>query len=73
MDSAFTRLETPDFYLWGYLKDNVYENNLQTTDELKAAITGKIRQIPKEECVRIIDNFAHFEKNIKTMQTDSGG
>ena len=51
-------LNPPDFYLWGYLKDNVYENNLQTIGELKAAITRKIRQIPKEECVRVIDNFA---------------
>ena len=63
----------------------MYENNPQTIGDLKAAITGKIRQIPKEECVRVIDNFArcvpstprttfgaHFEKNIKTMQTDSG-
>ena len=59
MGSAFTRLEPPIcFYLWGYLKDNVYENNPQTIGELKAAITGKIRQIPKEECVRVIDNFA---------------
>ena len=51
-------LNPPDFYLLGYLKDNVYENNPQTIGELKAAITGKIRQIPKEECVRVIDNFA---------------
>ena len=51
-------LNPPDCYLWGYLKDNVYENNPQTIGELKAAITGKIRQIPKEECVRVIDNFA---------------
>jgi hypothetical protein len=34
----------------------VYENNPQTIGELKAAI--KIREIPKEECVRVIDNFA---------------
>ena len=34
------------------------ENNPQTICELKAAITGKIRQIPKEECVRVIDNIA---------------
>ena len=34
------------FYLWGYLKDNVYENNPQTIVELKAAITAKIREIP---------------------------
>ena len=30
----------------------------QTIGELKAAITGKIIEIPKEECVRVIDNFA---------------
>ena len=36
----------------------MYENNPQTIGQLKAAITGKIRQIPKEECVRVIDNFA---------------
>jgi hypothetical protein len=48
----------PYFYLWGYLKDNVYENNPQTIGELKEAITAKIREIPKEECVRVIDNFA---------------
>ena len=51
-------LNPPYFYLWGYLKDNMYENNPQTIGELKAAITAKIREIPKEECVRVIDNFA---------------
>jgi hypothetical protein len=47
--SAFTRLEPPPpyFYLWGYLKDIVFENNPQTIGELKAAITAKIREIPK--------------------------
>ena len=39
-------LNPPYFYLWGYLKDNVYENNPQTIGELKAAITAKIREIP---------------------------
>jgi hypothetical protein len=39
--SAFT----PYFDLWGYLKDNVHENNPQTIGELKAAITAKIREI----------------------------
>jgi hypothetical protein len=39
-------LNPPDFYLWGYLKDNVYENNPQTIGELKAAITTKFREIP---------------------------
>ena len=47
-----------DFYLWGYLKDNVYQNNPQTISELKTAITTKIRTISREECVKVIDNFA---------------
>jgi hypothetical protein len=51
-------LNPPYFYLWGYLKDNVHENNPQTFGELKAAIIAKIREIPKEERVRVIDNFA---------------
>jgi hypothetical protein len=38
-------LNPPDFYLWGYLKDNMYENNTQTIGELKAAITTKFREI----------------------------
>ena len=51
-------LNPPDFYLWGYLKDRVYENNPQTIGDLKTAITARIRAIPIEECVRVIDNFA---------------
>jgi exonuclease V gamma subunit len=50
-------LNPPYFYLWRYLKDNVHENNPQSIGELKAAITAKIREIPKEECVRVIDNL----------------
>jgi len=48
-------LNPPDFYTWGYLKDWVYGNNPQTIPDLKAAI----RAIPREECGRVIENFAH--------------
>ena len=48
----------PEFYLWGYLKDWVCENNLQTISELKTAITARIRAILIEECVCVIDSFA---------------
>lgn len=51
-------LNLPDFYLWGFLKDNVYQGNPQTIEELKTAITAKIRAIPKEECIKMIQNFA---------------
>ena len=51
-------LNPPDFYLWGFLKDNVYENNPQSIAELKTAIDQNIRAISKKECVRVINNFA---------------
>ena len=40
--AAFTGLEPPDFYMWGYLKDRVYGENPQTIPDLKAAITAAI-------------------------------
>ena len=36
----------PDIYLRGYLKDQVYENNTQTVDDLKTAITAGSGQSP---------------------------
>ena len=51
-------LNPPDFYLWGYFKDNVYENNPQTIPELKRAITVRIRRISVEECIRVIEMYS---------------
>ena len=34
-------LNSPDFYLWGYLKDRVYEHNLQAIPNLKPAIRAE--------------------------------
>jgi len=55
--AAFTGLEPPRFYLWGYLKDMVYGNNPQTIADLQASITAAVRAIPREECGRVIENF----------------
>ena len=51
-------LNPQDFYQWGFLKDNVYQGNPQTSEELKTAITAKIRAILKEECIKVSQNFA---------------
>ena len=51
-------LNPPDFYLWGFLKDCVYQNNTQTIAELKEAITQQIRGTAREVCVEVIVNFA---------------
>ena len=48
-------LKPPDFYLWWFLKDNVYKNSLQTIPELTKVT---IRGISQQECVRVVDNFA---------------
>ena len=58
MGLIVTRFKPPEFYLWDYLKDRVYRNNSQTIGDLKTAITARIRAVPIEECVRVIDNFA---------------
>ena len=63
MVALLADLNPPDFYLWGYLKDNVYGNKPQIIPELKTAITSAIRAIPNEEFVRVIKNFArHIQK-----------
>ena len=50
-------LKPPDFYFWGCLKDNVYGKNPQTIPELKGNVKGRLKQIPVEECIQVIDNF----------------
>ena len=47
---AFIQLNSSYSYIWGLLKDNVYENNV--------VINQKICAIPERECIRMIDNFA---------------
>ena len=46
-----------DYYLWGYLKGKVYNNNPKTIKELKANIRQEIAAIPKSTLARVIDNF----------------
>ena len=63
-------LNPTDFYPWGFLKDIVYQENPQTIEELKTAITAKIRAIPKEECVKVIDNFT---RRVQVCLQQNGG
>jgi len=51
-------LSPPDLHFWGYLKDRVYGNNPQTIPDVKAEITAAVIAIPREECGRVIKNFA---------------
>ena len=47
-------LNPPDYFLRGYLKDRVCENNPQTRE---ACIRREIRRIPQEMLNRVVDNF----------------
>ena len=38
-------LTVPDFFLWGYLKSNVYASKPKTIDELKCNIRAEIAAI----------------------------
>lgn len=41
-------LTAPDFFLWGYLKSNVYANKPETLEQLKQNIRDEINEIPVE-------------------------
>ena len=47
-------LNPPDYFLRGYLKDRVCENNPQTREDI---IRREIRWIPQEMLSRVVDNF----------------
>ena len=47
-------LNPPDYFLKGYLKDRVYENNPQTREDI---IRRDIRWIPQEMLNRVVDNL----------------
>ena len=63
-------LNPPDFFLWGFLKDNIYQDNPLTIAALKAAITENIQTITQEECDRVINNFA---RRIQECLRQNGG
>ena len=59
-------MNPPNFYLWGFLKDTVYENHPTSIAELKQAITSKIRKIKKTECVKVINKY--YPKNQEVFE-----
>ena len=57
MGTSFAWPETPDFFRWRFLKDNIYLGNPSTIAELKVDITEKTQVITQEECAYVINNF----------------
>ena len=50
-------LNPGDFFLWGYLKERIYDNNPKTLVDLKDNIRREIRCIPADMIGRVINNF----------------
>jgi hypothetical protein len=50
-----------DFFLWGYIKSNIYNNNIKDLNDLKSKITQEIRAIEKETLKNV---FLEVEKRL---------
>jgi hypothetical protein len=46
-----------DFFLWGYLRAQVYQHRPQTLEGLKGAITQKAAAIPPEMTRRVMEKY----------------
>uniref|UniRef100_A0AAF5DTE4 Tc1-like transposase DDE domain-containing protein n=1 Tax=Strongyloides stercoralis TaxID=6248 RepID=A0AAF5DTE4_STRER len=46
-----------DFSLWGYLKDRVYRNKLETIEDLKENIETEIADIPRCMLKKVMNSF----------------
>jgi len=59
-----------DFFLWGYLKSQVYTNKPQTIDAFKVNITNAIKQIQPYLCEKVIENWT---ARIRVTKRSRGG
>lgn len=62
-------LSVCDFFLWGYLKNCVYNHKPRNLDELKNAIIQEIAAIPAEILVRVMEDF---EKRLESCIRNDG-
>ena len=62
-------LSACDFYLWGYLKSNVYVRKPRIVDDLKVSIREEIATVPQEMLVNVMQNF---EKRLRTCVRQEG-
>lgn len=59
-----------DFFLWGFVKSNVYVNKPKTIPELKMAIRSVIGEIEPQLCDNVIKNFV---ERVKVCHQSRGG
>lgn len=59
-----------DFFLWGYVKSQVYSNSPETIEDLEDNITRCIEAIPQEMLGRVMENWV---KRIQICKRARGG
>ncbi|KZC03798.1 hypothetical protein WN55_04255 [Dufourea novaeangliae] len=59
-----------DYFLWGYVKDQVYADNPQSIEALKTNIRRVIGEIEPQLCKNVIENF---DKRIDVCKHGRGG
>lgn len=59
-----------DYFLWGFLKSQVYANQPQNTDALKVNIRHAIDEIQPDLCARVIENWT---SRMRATQRSRGG
>lgn len=62
-------LTSPDFYLWGYLKNVVFSQRPTTRDDMMDRIRQACAAIPRETLLRTVQ---HFERRINRCQRADG-
>ena len=50
-------LSPPDFFLWGYLKDRVYQERPRTLEQLKEKIRTEVNGITRATLQKVMSNF----------------
>jgi len=50
-------LTVPDFFLWGFLKDRVFQRRIMTIQELKRAIVDEVSATEEDLRRRVYGNF----------------
>ena len=58
MATTFPRSHSTRFFLWGYLKDKVYQHSINSLRELRDIITAEFNAIPLEMCRKACENVA---------------
>ena len=63
-------LSIPDFFLWGYLNQNIYTRRLRTLQELKEAIIEEVATIDRDLLQKV---FGSFRKRLQECVDCNGG